>query len=205
MFSLPKDLNNALNDVESAVKLSLKENKLRYTIELKFEGLKLNNIVIRLYNLLSIHRKVFIVYSDTGSVALSQRDNPNIKDSFFTFKSFTESEKILSEDIALLSISPQPYDFDFFGPMTEEFKGIHYCINPKFEDSNVGIGSVIRERRNNFISTWQNLYFLQPLNKGALKHIFPSNWSLFKETDGLYYYVNNFESKPDNETIFVNL
>ena len=205
MYLLPKDLNSALNDIEHAVKSSLKENKLRYTIELKFDGLRLNNIGIRLYNLLSKDKKVFIVYSDTGSVALAQRDNPNIKDNFFTFKSFKESKNISSEDIALISISPQPYDFDSFGPMTEAFKGIHYCINPKFEDSNVGIGSVIRERRNNFMNTWQNLYYIQPLDKGALMHISPSNWSLFKETNGLYYYVNNFESKPDNETIFVNL
>jgi len=43
------------------------------------------------------------------------------------------------------------------------------------------------------------------LNNGALMHIFPNNWALFKEKDNKYFFVKDFESKPDNETIFINL
>ena len=100
---------------------------------------------------------------------------------------------------------PQPYDFDSFEPMCENFLGKHISINPKFEDANIGIGTVIRERRKNFVKTWTNIYFIQPLNNGALMHIAPNNWALFKEKDNKYYFVKDFDSKPDNETIFINL
>ena len=36
-------------------------------------------------------------------------------------------------------------------------------------------------------------------------HIFPNNWALFKEKNNKYYFVKDFDSKPDNETIFINL
>jgi len=56
-----------------------------------------------------------------------------------------------------------------------------------------------------FVKTWNNIYFLQPLNKGALMHIYPNNWLLFKEENKKYFFKKEFEIKPDNESIFVNL
>ena len=43
----------------------------------------------------------------------------------------------------MISILPQPYDFDSFEPMSDNYQGTHYSLNPKFEDANIGIGSVI--------------------------------------------------------------
>jgi len=206
MYSLPKDLNTALDDMGKAVTYNLKDiNNYRFTIEFKFEGIKFNNIGINIFNLIRKEKVVFITYSDPGSVALAKRDYPEIKDNIFTFKSFNESNHINETESILISMLPQPYDFDSFEPMCENFKGQHYSLNPKFEDANIGIGSVIRERRKNFVNTWNNIYFIQPLNNGALMHVSPNNWALFKEKENKYYYIKEFESKPDNETIFVNL
>ena len=121
------------------------------------------------------------------------------------FKSFNESNNINNIDSAIISILPQPYDFDSFEPMSDNYQGMHYSLNPKFEDANIGIGSVIRERRKNFVKTWKNIYFLKPLNKAALMHIYPNNWLLFKEENKKYFLKKEFEIKPDNESIFVNL
>ena len=72
MYLLPKDLNSALNDIEHAVKSSLKDNKLRYTIELKFDGLRLNNIEVKhslvltlIFNWL-LFFKIFVNYNLLG-------------------------------------------------------------------------------------------------------------------------------------------
>lgn len=205
MACLPRDLNNALKDMEGAVNSAGDNECSRFLIEFLFEGLKLNNIAFRLYKLLSKDNDVFILFSDTGSVALAQRDFPDIRKKFYTFKSFRDSKYITSDNTVVISVSPQPFDFEFFEPMCDDFKGIHYSINPKFEDANIGIGSVIRKRRENFVKTWQNLYYIQPLDKGALMHIYPLNWSLFRKENEVYTYVDSYEIKPDNETIFVNL
>ena len=205
MFYLPEDLNKALSDMEKAILANIYSDENRFTIELKFEGIKFNNIGIRLYKLISKNNNTFITYADQGAAALAQRDFYEIKEKIYTFKSFMDSSQIKNVDSVLISMLPQPYDFDYFEPMCENFKGKHYSLNPKFEDSNIGIGNVIRERRKNFVKTWNNIYYLQPLNKSALMHIYPNNWSLFKEINSKYIFVKDFEKKPDNETIFINL
>ena len=205
MFVLPNDLNKAIEDMENSVLSSLDSDNLRLTIEFRFEGIKFNRISYKLFNLLAKNNSVYLSYSDPGAVALAQRDYKEIKDKIFTFKSFRNSPHITESDSILISMVPQPYDFDSFEPMCENFFGKHISINPKFEDANIGIGTVIRERRKNFVKTWTNIYFIQPLNNGALMHISPNNWALFKEKDNKYYFVKDFDSKPDNETIFINL
>ena len=206
MFVLPHDLNKAIDDMEKSVAHNLNSPNLRFIVEFKFEGLKFNRIAYKLFKFLSENNhNVYLTYSDPGAVALAQRDFNEIKDKIFTFKSFTNSPHISEDNSILLSILPQPYDFDTFEPMCENFAGKHISLNPKFEDANIGIGTVIRERRKNFVKTWENIYFIQPLNSGALMHISPNNWALFKEEDNKYYFVKDFVSKPDNETIFINL
>ena len=205
MFQLPKDLNTALDNMEEALNFNLSSNHFRFTLEFKFEGLKFNNIGKRLFNILIEKNKTFLVFSDPGAVALAQRDFPDIKKNIFTYKNFNESNYINENDSNLISMLPQPYDFEDFEPMCENFKGKHFSLNPKFEDANIGIGNVIRERRKTFVKTWTNIYFIQPLNKGALMHVSPNKWSLFKEQNNKYFFVKEFESKPDNETIFINL
>jgi len=205
MFVLPKDLNKAIEDMEKSVLNSLESDNSRLIIEFKFEGIKFNRISFKLFNLLAKNYSVYLTYSDPGAVALAQRDYKEIKDKIFTFKSFTNSTHISESNAILISMLPQPYDFDSFEPMCENFLGRHISINPKFEDANIGIGTVIRERRKSFVKTWTNIYFIQPLNNGALMHISPNNWALFKEKENKYYFVKDFESKPDNETIFINL
>ena len=205
MFRLPNDLNKAIEDMEEAITTNLKSNSLRYTIKFRFEGLKFNNIGFKIFNLLSSSKNTYLTYADPGAVALAQRDFSDIKDKIFTFKSFNESIHINENESILISMLPQPYDFEFFEPMCENFLGKHFSVNPKFEDANIGIGSVIRERRKNFINTWNNTYFIQPINNGALMHVAPNNWALFKEENNKYFFVKDFDTKPDNETIFVNL
>jgi len=204
-YSLPKDLNQALKDMEDAITSSSLDLNRRFTIEFKFEGLKFNKIGITIYKILAKNNNVFLTFADPGAVALAKRDYSDIKDKIYTFKSFNESNNINNIDSVMISIIPQPYDFDTYEPMCENYSGVHYSLNPKFEDANVGIGSVIRERRKNFVKTWNNIYYIQPINKGALMHIFPNNWLLFKEDNNKYFFKKEFEYKPDNETIFVNL
>ena len=209
MFSLPKDLNTVKSDIQEVIEKNLINIECpRLTIEIKFEGIKFNNIGFKVVEILSGYddnKDIYLTYADQGAVALAQRDNPDIKEKIFTFKSFMESKHISELNSIMVSMLPQPYDFDSFEPMTEKYCGKHISINPKFEDANIGIGSVIRERRRNFVNTWQNLYYLQPLENGALMHFYHDNWLLFKQQNNKYFFIKDFDSKPDKEDIYVNL
>ena len=205
MFVLPNDLNKAIEDMEKSVVNSLESDNSRLIIEFKFEGIKFNRISFKLFNLLANNNSVYLTYSDPGAVALAQRDYKEIKDKIFTYSSFTKSPHISESNSILISMLPQPYDFDTFEPMCEKFIGKHISINPKFEDANIGIGQVIRDRRKNFNVSWKNIYSLEPLSKGALMHKYPDKWELYTQENNLYKFKKDFDSKPDNETIYVYL
>ena len=88
---LPKDLNEALKNLENSIIHSLKLPNKRFTIEFNFDGLKFNKIGITIYKILAnyfnnnkINKNVYITYSDPGAVALAQRDYSNIKENIFT-------------------------------------------------------------------------------------------------------------------------
>ena len=54
-------------------------------------------------------------------------------------------------------------------------------LNGRLEDAAVGIGSVARERRKGFVASWQQAYWLQPLEGGALMRCFPDDWRLYRQ------------------------
>ena len=105
----------------------------------------------------------------------------------------------------VLAISPQPYDYEQFELICKNYDGKVIMLNGKLDDSEVGIGSVARERRRNFVIKWENIYWIQPLKNAALLHLYPSEWVLFKKTNEGYDFHQTFLGKPDSETIFESL
>ena len=59
-YKLPKDLNESLKNMEEAIIPSLLDSNRRFTIELKFEGLKYNKIGITIYKILARKNNVFM-------------------------------------------------------------------------------------------------------------------------------------------------
>jgi hypothetical protein len=100
-----------------------------------------------------------------------------------------------------LAVGPQPSDYDEFEAVCGEHAGPVVMLNGRLEDAAVGIGSVARERRRGFVATWQQAYWLQPLEGGALLRSYPEPWQLFRlDSDG-YRRLSSFETRPDPETI----
>ena len=83
----------------------------------------------------------------------------------------------------------------------QEHRGSMVMLNGRLEDAAVGIGSVARERRRGFVSSWQQAYWLQPLEGGALMRMFPDDWSLYRLDDDGYRQLASMESRPDPEQI----
>ena len=74
-------------------------------------------------------------------------------------------------------------------------------INGKLEETAIGVGYVGRERRINFIRSWNNIFWIQPLQKGAIYKKYPGKWNIFRyQVDG-YVHCKSYDSKPDADTI----
>ena len=74
-------------------------------------------------------------------------------------------------------------------------------FNGLLDNLSVGIGSVARERRKRFVSTWSNIYWLEPLAKGAILMAYPNDWLLFSSSPDGYRFERDFKQKPEVDTI----
>tara|TARA_B100000965_G_C19569474_1_gene748391 strand:+ start:886 stop:1509 length:624 start_codon:yes stop_codon:yes gene_type:complete len=203
---LPSDLKEAEKDLTESIKgyLETHSDKSYLSINLKFEGLRINPIIFRLSNKLSDSNfDNILLWADAGGAALAKRDNPELSSKIFTFKEYLSSSNSLKP--ILLVCSPQPYDIEMFEEICSKSDSTVIMINGKLEDPIVGIGSVGRDMRKRFADKWNIIYYVQPLSMGALLKKYPNNWELFKlETNG-YTFCNSFDRRPDDETIILNL
>ncbi len=204
--NLPADLEEAEINVYDSIQSYFLSNSDQsfLSINLKFEGLRLNPIIFRLSNKLTkIQYENILLWADAGGAALAKRDNPELANKIYTFKEFINSSDLI--DSILLVCSPQPYDIEMFEQVCSHAKSTVIMLNGKLEDPIVGIGSVGREMRKRFAEKWQVVYFVQPLSLGALLKKFPNDWDLFKLESNGYSFVKSFEKRPDDETIILNL
>ena len=203
---LPSDLKEAESNVYESIQSYFLSNsdKSFLSINLKFDGLRLNPIIFRLSNKLSeIKYDNILLWADAGGAALAKRDNPKLANKIFTFKEFINSTESLNT--LLLVCSPQPYDIELFEQVCSHTNSTVIMLNGKLEDPIVGIGSVGREMRKRFAEKWKLIYFVQPLSMGALLKRFPNKWELFKLNPNGYSFVKSFDKRPDDETIILNL
>ena len=204
--NLPADLEEAEINVYDSIQSYFLSNSDQsfLSINLKFEGLRLNPIIFRLSNKLTkIKHENILLWADAGGAALAKRYNPELANKIYTFKEFINSSDLINS--ILLVCSPQPYDIEMFEQVCSHAKSTVIMLNGKLEDPIVGIGSVGREMRKRFAEKWQIVYFVQPLSLGALSKKFPNDWDLFKLESNGYSFVKSFEKRPDDETIILNL
>ena len=204
--NLPADLEEAEINVYDSIQSYFLSNSDQsfLSINLKFEGLRLNPIIFRLSSKLTkINYENILLWADAGGAALAKRDNPELANKIYTFKEFINSSDLINS--ILLVCSPQPYDIEMFEQVCSHAKSTVIMLNGKLEDPIVGIGSVGREMRKRFAEKWQVVYFVQPLSLGALSKKFPNDWDLFKLESNGYSFVKSFEKRPDDETIILNL
>jgi len=203
---LPSDLKEAESNIYESIEsyFSSYSEQSFLSINLNFEGLRINPLIFRLSSKMSeLKYDNILLWADAGGAALAKRDNPELASKIFTFKEFINSTDSLNS--VLLVCSPQPYDIEMFEQVCLHTNATVIMINGKLEDPIVGIGSVGREMRKRFAEKWKIIYFVQPLSLGALLKKYPNEWELFKLNPNGYSFVKSFDKRPDDETIILNL
>ena len=205
---LPSDLKEA--EQQMSISLidhfnSLSENSVYVRLDLLFEGLRISPISYRLARYLdSINIKNILLFPDMGACALAKRDAQDLKNNIYTFKECIKGIESIDGSI-IIAVGPQPYDINEFEELCNSVDNKIIMLNGRLEDPIVGIGSVGRETRKRFLSSWKTIYYLRPIQYGALMYNYPRDWLLFKkEIDG-YTFCRSFTSKPDDETIVMSL
>jgi len=197
---LPADLRSAEAQTLAALLAALQSRKSgRWSIEWRFEGLRLLAPVLRLLSDLTQQGvPTLLLFSDAGGAALARRDAPDLAERIVDYRQLEQRE---NSDGVLLAVAPTAADYEAFERLCERHSGSVVMVNGRLEDAAVGIGSVARERRRGFVATWTSAYALIPLDGGALRQATPGPWELYRSDVDGYRAVATFEQRPDGETI----
>jgi hypothetical protein len=201
---LPADLRRAEGEALEALMEALVDSPSgRWTMELRFEGLKLLPLALRLLAALNpAERPVRLLFPDAGAAALARRDAPDLAPQLGSLGDQLRRQEQDSDPSAgdlLVLAGPAQAEYEEVERLCQAHRGAVVLLNGRLEDAAVGIGSVARERRRGFLSTWRAAYALLPLESGALRFAFPGPWQLYRLDPDGYRPAASFDQKPDTE------
>ena len=200
---LPADLAAAEAQARDALLAALVADvNGRWTVEWRFEGLRLLPLALRLARQLVVAgREPRLVFADAGSAALAKRDGPDLAERCADFNSLLREQGQETSQGLLLAVAPSPAEYGDFERLCQQHRGAVVTLNGRLEDAAVGIGSVARQRRRGFVAQWQAAYCLQPLAEGVLRRSYPDQWQLYREDVDGFRLAEQFERRPDGEQI----
>ena len=203
---LPPDLRTAEEELHAALVSALAAgSRGRWTVELRFEGLRLLAPVLRLAQALARDGVSFrLLFADAGAAALARRDGADVAERIASFGDRLRAIQGGAEpDPAevLLLVAPSQAEYEVVEALCEGHPGSVALINPALEDAAVGIGSVARQRRRGFLSGWSAAYALIPRADSALRRCHPGDWEVYRLDPDGYRPVATFPQKPDGEQL----
>lgn len=204
---LPPDLRQAEAQLREALRVALKSNGSgRWTIELRFVGLRLLPLGMRLAQALKGEgMSLRVLCPDAGATALARRDHPGLAALISSLSDHRRLQQEAAESQEnephplLLVVGPGPSDYELVEGVCISHPGPVVLLNPTLEDGAVGIGSVARARRKGFLAQWQVAYALQPFANGALRRAYPGDWELYRLDPEGFRLAGAFPQKPSSE------
>ena len=202
-IDLPADLVSAEEAMLHAALAAVSSGDgQRWAASLRFEGLRLLPVAVRLaQGLIAAGQQLLMVWPDAGAAALARRDAVDLKELILDFNQLKRSENDTPDTRFLLAVNPSPADYEDFEAICDNHAGTILMLNGRLEDAAVGIGSVARERRRGFVASWQQAYWLQPLEGGALMRCFPADWHVYRSDPDGYRQIAVEENRPDPDTL----
>ncbi len=200
---LPPDLRSAEAETLTAVRSALAaEPRGRWTVEWRFEGLRLLAPALRLAGdlLTETGRGGRLLFADEGAAALARRESEILAPRIASYGDERRRQGEAGGEGLLLLVAPSQAEYDLVEALCAAHRGAVLLLNPNLEDAAVGIGSVARQRRKGFLSTWQTAYALLPDAESALRRAHPGEWELYRLDPDGYRLVRSFERRPDGES-----
>jgi len=203
---LPADLRTAEAELLEALRSALDSGpRGRWTVDLRFEGLRLLAPVLRLAQALAEEGRGFrLLFADAGAAALARRDGAGLAERIASVADALRARRGGGGPVPeepLLLVAPSQAEYDTVAELCEGHAGAVVLINASLEDAAVGIGSVARQRRRGFLAGWEAAYALIPRAGGALRRAHPHDWEVYRlDRDG-YRLAASSPQRPDGEQL----
>ena len=207
-MTVPKSLEEAIEQAKSATKQALESGCGRWQVELVVPEIALQAQVLAL-EFASLFEQygagLKVLFPDAGSAALARRDWGETSFRVGDLGSrFTPVEsKVGTEDEAFLLVSPSAVEVKAVESLCE-IAGNRPVILliPQLEDvSIVGIGYAARQLRERFLSTLESCYYFRPLEGAVVLRSYPSLWQVWREGEDGYELITETSQKPMGEAL----
>lgn len=210
MAELPKTLDEAIAQAQSATRAAIAEGYTRLQVELSLPELKPMQPArqyLPVFADLGLSLKVF--FSDAGAAALARRDWGEVPFQISSLdvagaRQTTPVEELVdSDDQAFLFIAPSAVEVS---PVEQVCNAAGdrpvVLFNPRLEDiGTVGLGYAARQIRTRFLNTFEPCYSLRPMEQAAMLRCYPSGWQVWLEQSEGYTLLAEELQKPDSEQL----
>jgi len=180
MLTLPDSLEDATAQAITALGHALDAGIARIILDLRFDELKPLPIAYAISEYLSQRYETWqALFADAGMAALAKRDWAQTD---WSLRGINEGRRaVRPEDQAFLLVAPSAVEVDQLEKLLALAGDRPFIMfNPRLESAEIGIGLSARRLRERFINTFTSVYYLQPLDQGALWRCYPQNWQVWQ-------------------------
>lgn len=199
---LPDTLEQATASAIAATFTAVADGQSRLIVDLKFG--ELNPLPLG-YEFAVKFQAVYgdrwqALFADAGTAALAKRDWAGLE---FSARGINEGRAaIRPEDQAFLLVAPSSIEVD----QVEKLLALagdrpFVMVNPRLENSEVGLGLAARRMRERFLSRFELVYYIQPLEQGALYRAYPQGWQVWQQTETGMSLLQELTARPSQEDL----
>ena len=199
---LPDNLEDAVEQAIAASHQAIADGGNRVIADLRFPELKVLPIA---YEFAASFNRIYgkewqAIFSDAGAAALAKREWADLE---VSVRGVNEGRRaIREEDKAFLLIEPTSVEVEMVEKLVQLAGDRPFVmLNPRLENSEVGLGLAARQMRDRFLSTFETAYYIKPLELGALWRCYPQTWQVWQETESGMEPMAEVAQRPSSDDI----
>ncbi|MCA6561062.1 MAG: DUF1995 family protein [Pseudanabaena sp.] len=199
---LPNNLEDTTEQAIAATYQAIADGATRILVDLRFPELKSMPIA---YEFARSFNECYgnawhAIFSDAGAAALAKREWIDLD---VSVRGVNEGRRaIREEDKAFLLVEPSSVEVDQVEKLVQLAGDRPFVmLNPRLENSEVGLGLSARRLRDRFLSTFETAYYIKPLELGALWRCYPQTWQVWVNTEEGMQFLSEVEQRPSSDDI----
>ncbi|WP_019499588.1 DUF1995 family protein [Pseudanabaena sp. PCC 6802] len=202
MTHLPDSIEEAAQQAIAATFTAIAEGHRRLLVDLHFPELK--PMPIARYFAQAWQERYGqawqALFSDAGAAALAKRDWADMD---ISMRGVNEGRAaIRDEDEAFLLVAPTSVEVDRVEKLLQLAGDRPFLLlNPRLENSEVGLGLSTRKMRDRFLSTFEVCYYVLPLEQGALWRCYPQVWQVWQHGETEMKMIFESEQRPNSDDL----
>ncbi|MBD2175784.1 DUF1995 family protein [Pseudanabaena sp. FACHB-1998] len=199
---LPNSLEDATEQAIAATHQAIADGASRVLADLRFPELKVSPIA---YEFAASFNKIYgkewqAIFADAGAAALAKREWADLE---VSVRGVNEGRRaIREEDKAFLIVEPTSVEVEQVEKLVQLAGDRPFVmLNPRLENSEVGLGLAARQMRDRFLSTFETAYYIKPLELGALWRSYPQSWQVWEQMEAGMKQLAEVPQRPSSDDI----